>query len=205
MIFGCIVIVGLGFIFKIETKYQTGIFFGLLSAFLAALFSVINSLFIREYNGKVISLWELIGGFVGVSIYLFVMPDWPELTVSYSDFGYLLILGVICTAFAYVVSVEVMKYLTPYTVNISINLEPVYGILLALLLFGASEKMSPNFYIGTLIIVLVIFINAVVKRRVTRKETAISDGLNHKLFNTLTKSFFFLRETSTSDPSLITT
>ena len=173
VLFGLIVIAGLAFIFKIEPEYQLGIFFGLLSALLAAIFSVINSVLVRTYKGKQISLWELAGGLVGLSLYLAITGNFPDGSLSSADFGYLLILGLVCTAFAFVVSVEVMKYLTPYTVNISINLEPIYGILLALLIFGESEKMSPEFYLGTFVILAVIFANAWYKRRENRKKLLV--------------------------------
>ena len=166
VIFGLIVILGLGFIFNVEITYREGIFFGLLAALLAAIFSVINSVLIREYSSTQITLWELIGGFAGLSIYLTLTGASMEaFQLSANDLFYLLILGVVCTAFAFVVSVEVMKYITPFTVNISINLEPVYGIVLALLIFGESEQMSPAFYLGTIVILVVIFANAWMKKR----------------------------------------
>jgi len=163
--FGLIVIIGMAFIFQIEDEYRLGIIYGLLSAFLAAIFSVINSLLIREYYAKLISMWELIGGFLAITIFMLLGSGIPEIWMSSSDLFYMLILGILCTAFAYVVSVEVMKELTPFTVNITINLEHVYGIILALLVFGESERMSFEFYIGAVIILLVIFTNALVKRQ----------------------------------------
>jgi drug/metabolite transporter (DMT)-like permease len=170
VVLGLMVVVGLLFIFKVETQYRLGIFFGLLSAFLASIFSVINGLLIRTYNGKTIALWELTGGFVGLSIYMLLSGHLPMAIPSFSDGAYLLLLGVICTAFAYVVSVEVMKHITPYSVNMSINLEPVYGILLALLIFGEAEQMSPGFYAGTAVILLAIFVNARKKATENRKK-----------------------------------
>jgi len=75
------------------------------------------------------------------------------------------LLATVATAFAYVVSVDVMKELTPFTVALAINLEPVYSIILALLIFGDEEKMSPGFYWGALLILLALFADAVLKRR----------------------------------------
>ena len=78
---------------------------------------------------------------------------------------YILILGLICTAFAFSVSVEVMKKITPFTVNLSVNLEPIYAIILALFIFGENEKMSIEFYFGATIILASILINTLIKRK----------------------------------------
>ena len=80
-------------------------------------------------------------------------------------FIYLIILSSICTAYAFIVSIKLMKYLTPYTVMLTINLEPVYGILLAVLIFGEKEKMSPQFYIGGIIIIITVIINGILKSK----------------------------------------
>jgi len=165
VLFGLIVIGGLCFIFNIESRFHTGIIYGVASAFLASLFSVINSILIKQDPAETISFWELSSGFVGLTFYLFFFQDFNSVQLKMEDFVYLLILGIVCTAYAFVISIEVMKSLTPYTVNISINLEPVYGIILALVIFGDSEFMSPGFYIGGLIILLTIFGNALMKKR----------------------------------------
>ena len=99
-----------------------------------------------------------------------------ELVLSLSNWMYILILAVICTAFAFVVSVEVMKELTPFTVSLTINLEPIYGIILALIIFGAEEKMSPGFYLGAIIILSTLFANVLIKRRL-KKKNAIAPTL----------------------------
>ncbi len=86
-----------------------------------------------------------------------------------------MILAIVCTAFAFVASVEVMKELTPFTVSLSINLEPVYGIILAFLFFGEEEKMSFGFYIGTLLILGSLFLNVWFKKRLKKKKLSVND------------------------------
>ena len=88
-------------------------------------------------------------------------------SLSSSDIIYLLILSSICTAYAFIVSVKIMRYLTPYTVMLTINLEPVYAILLALIIFGEKEQMSPQFYIGALIIIITVVTNGILKKKKT--------------------------------------
>ena len=167
MIFGLIVIGGLYMIFRFEGRYITGILYSLIAAFLAAIFTVFNGIFIEKHDAKSISFYEMLGGFTGISIYLIassqISPD--MLAITTSDLIYLLILGLVCTAYAFVVSVEVMKELSPFTVCISFNLEPVYAIILALLFFGEKERMTVGFYFGALIILFTIFANAYIKNK----------------------------------------
>lgn len=175
VILGIVVVIGLYFIFQFETENSLGIILGVISAFLASLFTVINGKLIQEYDSERISLYEMLGGVLAISVY-FILGFSEEafsLIIPTSDLIYILLLGIICTAFAFVASVEVMKELSPFTVSLSINLEPVYGILLAVIIFGEEEQMSTGFYIGTLIILSSIFLNVwwkkVAKRRRERR------------------------------------
>tara|TARA_R110002072_G_scaffold60506_10_gene153529 strand:+ start:492 stop:1412 length:921 start_codon:yes stop_codon:yes gene_type:complete len=168
---GLLVLLGLYFIFQFETDVSWGLILGIIAAFLASLFTVLNGLLIKQYDSGRISLYELFGGFIGITIYFFIKDPslLPDFQLSSSDAFYLLILGIICTAFAFVASVKVMEELTPFTVSLSINLEPVYGIVLAVLIFGESEKMSLGFYSGTGIILLALFLNVIIKKRLRKK------------------------------------
>ena len=166
-IFGIIIILGLYLIFNFERKYQLGIIYTLFSAFMASLFTVINGKFASKYNPGTVALYEMAGGFIGITLFFVAQSklNIHILYISKSDLMYLLILGIICTAFAFVVSIFIMKELSPFTVTMTINLEPVYGIFLAFLIFGASEKMTLQFYLGTLIILTSIFTNGWLKRK----------------------------------------
>ncbi|WP_445712826.1 DMT family transporter [Flavobacterium sp.] len=165
LLFGLIVVVGLGIIFKVETKYATGIYLAITSAFLSALFSVINGKYAKEYNPNIISLYELSSGVFFLSIYLFFAGSFTPafFTLSSNDFIWLFLLSSICTAYAFSASVKVMKFLSPFTVMLTINLEPIYGIILALLIFKDGEEMSPLFYIGALLILATVIANGIVK------------------------------------------
>ncbi|MDE0773008.1 MAG: EamA family transporter [Salibacteraceae bacterium] len=177
LLFGLAVIVGLSLIFNFESQYALGILLALSSAFLAALFSTINGLLIRENKSRIITFYEMVGGVIGISIYtlLFESPTITDFSPGINDIIYLLILGLVCTAVAFVVSVEVMKELSPFTVSISINMEPIYAIVLALIFFGESEQMTPGFYLGALIIFSTVLGNSALKsiqkRRRKKKET----------------------------------
>jgi len=172
ILFGLIVIIGISIIFKVESQYKTGIITGLISAFLSALFSVINGKFVKKNNPNIISFYELAGGLLFISfILLFTGKFTPDfLKISKSDFGWLLLLSSVCTAYAFSASIKVMKVLTPYTVMLTVNLEPIYGIILAVIIFKNSENMSPMFYIGGLIIVTTVIINGVLKSKSSFKK-----------------------------------
>ena len=165
LLFGIIVVVGLGIIFNVETKYTTGIYLAVTSAFLSALFSVINGKYAKEYDPNVISLYELSSGVFFLSIYLFFAGSFTPafFALSVNDLIWLFLLSSICTAYAFSASVKVMKFLSPYTVMLTINLEPIYGIILAVIVFEETEKMSVNFYIGALIILSTVILNGVIK------------------------------------------
>lgn len=165
VLFGLIVVLGLYIIFNVEGDYVLGIVLALTSAFLSALFSVINGKFAKEYHPATISFYELLGGVFFLSIYLLVTSGFSVafFQISLSDLGWLFLLASVCTAYAFIASVAVMKHLTPYTVMLTINLEPIYGIILAVLVFNEKEKMNPSFYVGALIILSTVLLNAVVK------------------------------------------
>ena len=169
---GVLVIAGLYIIFNFESQYKLGIIYALIASFLGALFAVLNGLFIKKYTAEIISFYQLFFGVVVITMYLLFTN---QFTVSFFqiptlDWWYLLILSSVCTAYAFIASVEVMKYLSPYTVMLTINLEPIYAIILALFIFGDEEQMSATFYLGAFIVLSVVLLNGIIKNRGTLKE-----------------------------------
>lgn len=181
LVFGAMVVSGLALIFSFETEYATGIIVALISAFLASLFTVINGRLIQNDNSYRISLVEMIGGVVGISIWLALSGklDSSMIDIPASDWFWIIILGVICTAFAFVASVKVMEELTPFTVSLTINLEPVYGIVLAFFIFGSDEKMTLGFYAGTVLILAALYLNALKKKgKLNFKKPRLAEKTN---------------------------
>ena len=176
IILGLIVIGGLSIIFTFESQYKLGIIYALTSSFLGSLFAVLNGLFIKRYNANSISLYQLLFGTLFVTVYLFLNNSFSVSFFSLQnlDWIYLFILSSICTAYAFIASVKVMKYLSPYTVMLTINLEPVYAIILALLIFGDKEKMNPEFYLGAGIVLGVVLINGIIKNKSILKQKFLS-------------------------------
>lgn len=175
VVFGLIVVVGLAIIFDVEGDYLSGILLALTASFLGALFSVINGKFAVRYNASVISLYELGFGVLFITAYLILNGNFNAefFALSQSDWVYLFILASACTAYAFIASVHVMKWISPYTVMLTINMEPVYGIILALIILGDDEYMSPQFYYGAALIVVTVIANGIVKNRVERKNRLI--------------------------------
>lgn len=167
VLLGCMVVVGLLLIFQFETQYKMGIIVALISAFLSACFSIINGKLAHTHDSVVISFYELLGGLFILAIFLFYQGGFAAFQFDFQPFDYLWlgILGTVCTAYPFIATIDIMKYLTPYTVMLTINLEPIYGILLAVFLFKDQERMTPAFYFGAVIILLTVLLNAYFKNR----------------------------------------
>ena len=170
VLFGIVVIIGLYLIFRVQGNFIFGIILALTSSFLGASFSLINGKFAKKHNASVISFYELSGGVLFLSLFLLYNQSFTAsfFQLTKHDFMWLLVLSSICTAYAFIASVGIMKFLSPYTVMLTINLEPVYGIILALLIFNDKERMSFTFYIGALIIITTVILNGILKNKKIR-------------------------------------
>ena len=166
IIFGLVAIGALSLIFSIDTKYTLGIILSIGAAVTSSFFSVLNGLLIKEYDSKVISLYEMLTGFLFLTVYLSFNSglNFSLIDLSGNDFICLLLLGLVCTAYPFIVAVDIMKEISPYTISLTVNLESVYGIILAYFIFGNDEKMSIQFYTATIIILLALIANALVKK-----------------------------------------
>ncbi|WP_343695291.1 DMT family transporter [Flavobacterium sp.] len=163
--FGLVIIAGLGLILQVEIKYLTGVYYALISIILGVLFTLMNGKLISDHEPSVITFYEFGAGVFFISIYFLVVGKFNAdfFVMSINNWVLLLILASVCTAYAFTASVKVMRRLTPYTVMLTTNLEPVYGILLAYFILGGKEKMSVEFYIGAVIIVITVILNGVFK------------------------------------------
>ena len=161
---GLLVISGLLVIFQFETGYWLGLTMALISASLSALFSVFNGRLTFRHSPYKITFYEMgaacLFALLFMPVYAEFLSENGSIKWSWSglDWFWLFILGGVCTVYAFSVSVELMKRVSVFTVNLTINLEPVYGIVLAVLIFGEREKMTPQFYLGTLIILISVLL-----------------------------------------------
>lgn len=172
MILAIITIIGFIVIFRVEKLYTEGIIYALISSFILAIFSIYNSKLIHNYKGSKIAFYELFFAFIFMSIVLFINDSFNDsfFNLNRTDWIYLLILATICTAYPFVIAAQLLKKMSPFTMVLTNNLEPVYGIILAVIIFGDKEKMSYQFYIGAILIVSSVFLNAIIKNKLRFKK-----------------------------------
>ena len=170
--FGLIVIFGLYLIFGVQKENIEGIVVALVCTLLSVLFSLLNGKLIQHYPANNISFYQLFIGAVVISFALLFNLEDPASIVqlTWNDWLWLFLLSSVCTAYATIGSVVVLKHVTPYTMMLSLNLEPVYGILFSLWIFGEKELMSTQFYFGVLIILGGVVGNGIYKRQLKKNS-----------------------------------
>ncbi|HCN11532.1 MAG TPA: permease [Chryseobacterium sp.] len=166
VVMGIVIVICMGLIFKTEFHYKEGIFYGILTALFGTIFSVFNGkIFGKTSSGNII-FYEIFSGFLILSVFYLITGQIFQVNeISYRDLALIILLASVFTAFPMLESVNLMKYISPFTLILTVNLEPIYGIILAFFIFGESEQMSPIFYIASLIMILAIIANGVIKAR----------------------------------------
>ena len=160
-------------ILDVRITLQRGILYAFLATFLSSLFSVLNGKLSQKYSARKITFYEMLGGFAFTSVYLVCLefPNYERtldslfLSLQPIDIISIICLGTLCTAFAFSVSIWVLKYISPYTSVLAANLEPVYAIILGYLIFGESEKMSLTFYVCTAFLIGIVFLDNLLKKK----------------------------------------
>lgn len=164
---GGLMVGAVALIFRVELALWQGFAAGLGCAFAGAVFAVINKRLVARQHHVVISCYQMAGACLAAGVVLGVRSGAGAAlqAPSANDWPWLLILSVVCTVGAYAAYMAVLRHLSVFSVNVAYNLEPVYGILLAALLFGDTEHMSGGFYAGTAIIVLAVMLTPWLQRR----------------------------------------
>ena len=162
-----VVLVGVGTIFSFNTTYHEGMILGIISAFFASLFATLNGVLIKTHDASNISLVELLTASAAIFILLFFTGEvnWELFVLSSQDWFWITILALVATSFAFIAFTSIMKVLTPFTTSVAINLEPIYSIILAVMIFGDEEIMGTRFYIGASIIIGAVMLNTILKRQ----------------------------------------
>jgi drug/metabolite transporter (DMT)-like permease len=162
IISGIIVILAMLLIFYASGQYAIGIILGIISSLLAAIFTVLNKKMMETHDPVQVTCIEISTGFVLLSvllpIYGLLFPD-TVFVPQKSDIVYLLILSLACTSLPFVLSLQVLKHISAFSTNLAVNLEPVYGIILGIIIFKDHQHLSPEFFVGSAIILLVVFLN----------------------------------------------
>ncbi len=159
VLLGLIGIAGIYLIFHFDASYRTGIVIGIASAIFSVVFSILNKKMVAEVAPKSMMLYELMGGFLVLSIlmplYLHYFPT-TRILPSNKDWLWLLLLSWVCTVYAMDLSLQALKKISAFTQNLTLNLEPVYGILLAFFIYNENRNLSGSFYIGFALILLAV-------------------------------------------------
>lgn len=172
VVMGTVIVACILLIFKAEFQYKEGIFYGILCAVFGTIFSVFNGkMFGKTSSGNIIFYEIFCGWFVLLIFYLISGQIFQMNEINYKDLALICLLASVFTAFPMLESVKLMKYISPFTLILTVNLEPVYGIILAFFIFGESEHMSPVFYVASLVMILAIVANALIK---TKKQKTIN-------------------------------
>lgn len=163
VLLGLMVMLGVYLIFHFDQEFRLGILYGIISSILGATFTILNKKYVDEHDAQVITFYELGGGWLSLN---FILPFYLQF-VSFSsflpgvsDFLWLLILSLLCTVLAFNLSIRALKKISPFTVNLSYNLEPVYGIILAFVMYKEHMELGLSFYIGLFIIFLTVVLQS---------------------------------------------
>lgn len=175
VIIGLIIIGAIALIFSIETEYWLGIVLGMFAALTSSIFGVLNGLLVKTVKPAIISFYELLSAFIGLTIVLLLMQNFSSafFIMNNDSIIGLLLLSLVCTVFPFIASVNLSKYISPYTIVLTVNLETVYGIIWAILFYKENKEVKPTFYIGVGIILLAIFLNTYLKK-LNDKKVSIS-------------------------------
>jgi drug/metabolite transporter (DMT)-like permease len=174
LILGLITLAGIYIIFHFDTQYKTGIIIGIVSALLASLFPIYNREFLKRINVETMLAWQQTGGFLSVTLllpfYWYYFPQHGFLP-GWQNLGWLLVLSWVCSVVAFQLSANALKKLSAFTVNLTFNLEPVYGIILAFVLYNENAFLSKWFYIGFGIIAIALIAHIIIVIREEKKIT----------------------------------
>ncbi|MBK8827755.1 MAG: DMT family transporter [Saprospiraceae bacterium] len=157
----------------LDISQINGVVSGIVSAFLAAVFSVMNKKYIKEADPIVISYIELSSSWLLISVILLTMNLFgqsmsPFFPPTIYDWVYLVILALLCTTLAQILTLKALKYLSAFELNLVVNLEPVYGILLAIVILKEHKELNPMFYLGAAIIIGSVFLYSYLNKKVIK-------------------------------------
>lgn len=164
LLVGIVIMGAVWMIYEVELRYWLGFTVGIASALLAAIFAVCNKQLVARWHWSVMGYHQMLGALV-VSVLAWLITSPGSLTIpSVPNLFWLFILASICTVGAYAGYMEALKHMSVFTVNVVYNLEPIYGIILAVIVFGSQEHMSGGFYLGASIIIGSVLIVPWLKR-----------------------------------------
>lgn len=162
MLIGFIALVGMYSIYHFEVQYAIGIFLGIFASVLSSVFTILNKKIVSNYPARMVAFYEIGSGFLFLSVllplYLFFQSK-ISFQVSSMDFMWLFVLSLFCTVIGQSLALSALKKLTPFTTILLVNLEPIYGIILAMIFYQENKDLGIGFYIGILLIALSVVLH----------------------------------------------
>jgi len=177
VLLGLLVVAGIYLIFNFYPQYKTGIIFGIISAMLASIFPIINKKLLIDFSPNTVTLYEMTGGLIALCLilpfYLYFFPA-KYFIPSRTDVLWLVVLAGLCTVYAFNLSLQALKHISAFTVNLTYNFEPVYSIILAFIIFKENQFLGLGFYSGFALILLAISLQMVRVYQDKKNETLVS-------------------------------
>jgi drug/metabolite transporter (DMT)-like permease len=173
VLLGLLAIIGISIVFHFDPYYKLGIIISLFSAFLASIFPVLNRQILQKMDAETATRYQLSGGFLFITllmpVYLYYFPV-DRLLPTLSDWAWLLVLGILCTVVAYDLFMKALQKIPAFTVNLSYNLEPIYGIAMAFLIYREDKEVSPGFYYGFCLIITAVVLQTIRLKKISGKS-----------------------------------
>jgi drug/metabolite transporter (DMT)-like permease len=173
ILLGLLVIVGISIVFHFDPQYKTGIIISLVSAFLASIFPILNRELIQSMEPETATRWQLSGGFLFLTllmpVYLYYVHV-SKLIPTLSDWIWLSVLGIVCTVIGYDLFMKALQKISAFTVNLSYNLEPIYGIAMAFLIYREDKSVSRGFYYGFSLIITAVILQSIRLRKISHNK-----------------------------------
>jgi drug/metabolite transporter (DMT)-like permease len=174
ILLGVLVIVGISIVFHFDPQYKLGILISLVSAFLASIFPILNRELIQSMDPDTTTRWQLSGGFLFITVllpvYLHFVPG-TRLVPTFTDFIWLLVLAIVCTVVGYGLFMKALQKISAFTVNLTYNLEPIYGIAMAFLIYREDKSVSAGFYYGFSLIIAAVILQTIRLKKISVSQT----------------------------------
>ena len=184
LLLGLLTIAGIAIIFHFDPQYKKGIAIGIVSSILGCLFPIFNRQFLRNHSSQTVTLYELTGGLISLAmflpVYIKLFPDGNYIP-TLADIGWLFVLSWVCTVLAFNLAMASLKKISAFTVNLSYNVEPVYGLTLAFLVYHENKFLSNQFFIGLAMIVSSVLLQTLIVYRQGKRQPKAQE-LNHAAF-----------------------
>ncbi|HTF27799.1 MAG TPA: DMT family transporter [Flavitalea sp.] len=178
-----ITLAGIGLIFGLDATYRFGIMLGVISSLIVTFYTIYNKRLTKEFNSQTITLFTMIGGCACLTalmpFYLYLIPT-STLVPSSSDLIYLILLALVCTVLMYLMITEALQKISAFTVNLSFNLEPIYSIVLAIIIYKENTELSAAFYTGLGMIVLSVVLQMIRVMSIKKDNPVVLSPVNRQ-------------------------